>query len=643
MSAIAGILYFGGAPAEPGWVEKLTDVMKPCGPDERTHWRRGPIALGHCMLRTTPESMVERQPLANPDETVILVWDGRLDNREELQHELAAAGVALRDESDAELVLQSYMAWGEQCPERLLGDFAFAIWDERHSRLFCARDHMGVRPFFYTRTDRFFAFASEDEALAHLPGVSRALSEQRIAYFLAPSYLGFDYTRSWLKDISAISAAQSMSLSTDGTERAHMYWELQTGEEADYASDAECEEAFLRVFGEAVRCRMRTTGDIAAMISGGLDSASIAAMVKQLLPGLAGKGFHSYSAISDQPQTCPESRSILSLTQDLGGNAHYVSVPSFTGMLTVQDLIEAGWSKPHPVDNSILLPAMMCLAAGRAGHRVMLTGVCGDLTTHGCYSYIVALAKAKQWRPAWRESHAASLNHTYLQGTAPAWIFLRSLYQAFAPVGIKRFARKVPFLMNRSHPKGRLISPALARKIGLAEWHTQRDRHLQPFLTDIQRAHILSMQPPQGIASSMGGYNRVAGKFGVELRDPWADRRVAEFWARLPLKYKFRSGWTKYLVRSTLGADLPAEVVWRVGKEHVGWNMYYRLMDETATFIADTVEHHLSDVDNYVNTKAARQEYAAYLATKGHDQRSNVFDLVTLVSWVRRTRAADCL
>ena len=201
MSAIAGILYFHGAPLEPGLIEKLTSAMKRRGPDAQTHWMQASVGLGHCMLRTTPESIEEHQPLFSQDKNLVLVFDGRLDNRDELRRDLIAAGAVLRDHSDAELALQSYAAWGEDCPSRLLGDFAFAVWDARRQRLFCALDHMGARPFYYALDKQFFAFASEEEALLELPGVSRQPNEAMILHMLVPAYQSADNQRFWLKDV----------------------------------------------------------------------------------------------------------------------------------------------------------------------------------------------------------------------------------------------------------------------------------------------------------------------------------------------------------------------------------------------------------------------------------------------------------
>jgi asparagine synthase (glutamine-hydrolysing) len=109
----------------------MTSAMAYRGPDGIHHWVKGSVALGHCMLRTTPESLEEQQPLANEDESLVLVMDGRLDNREELQRAFRAHGINLRGQTDAELVLAAYQLWGEDSPNHLLGDFAYAVWDAR--------------------------------------------------------------------------------------------------------------------------------------------------------------------------------------------------------------------------------------------------------------------------------------------------------------------------------------------------------------------------------------------------------------------------------------------------------------------------------------------------------------------------------
>ena len=553
MSGIAGIIRCDGQPVEPGQVEAMTAAMRSRGPDGSHHWRQGNVALGLCMLRTTPESLDETQPLISDDGALVLVFDGRLDNRDELKRTLTLQGMAPRSSTDAELVLGAYRLWGEDSPQHLLGDFAYVVWDGRHQKLFCARDHMGARPFYFVSNRQIFAFASEDEALLGLPGVSNQPNEELIAHLLVPAFHDFDTQPAWLKDVSALMPAQSMVVAGNGVPRITTYWRLEPGEESAYASDQECQEAFLAVFGEAVRCRMRSAGPVAAMMSGGLDSAGIAAMVKRLLPEMPGKEFHTYSAIFDHPETCVESQCIQSLTKDLGANAHFVSVPSFQGMASVEDLIDIAWSKAHPIDNSILLPMMMCQAASRNQHRVMLNGVSGDLTMYVPNRYPAYLMRDGQWRQAWQACRAASRNNTYLRGVSPLKLWLLNAGTAYLPGKLKPLARRLRG--QRSPLAHSVIKPAFAQKLQLAErLRIQQAAAVQPERANLRQAHAEVINSPiLGIVLGLTGYEHMAGRYGVELRDPWADKRVVEFFLRLPLRFKVRDGWTKYLVRSAFG------------------------------------------------------------------------------------------
>ena len=147
MSGIAGIIHFDGRPVAPGEVEAMTAAMHYRGPDGINHWRKGSVALGQCMLRTTPESLEENQPLTNENESLVLVMDGWVDNWEELRCDLLGQGAVLRTRSDAELVLRAYEVWGKDCLPHIDGDFALVLWDAPHRKVFCARDRMGSKPF----------------------------------------------------------------------------------------------------------------------------------------------------------------------------------------------------------------------------------------------------------------------------------------------------------------------------------------------------------------------------------------------------------------------------------------------------------------------------------------------------------------
>lgn len=645
MSAIAGILYFDGASVEAGLVEKLTTAMVKRGPDGQTHWVNGSVALGHCMLQTTPEALEEQQPMASRDGTLVLVWDGRLDNRDELRQALSAKGAIVQGNTDPELVLLSYAVWGEECPGKLLGDFVFALWDATQRRLFCATDHMGARPLYYCRTDRFLAFASEDEALLNLPGISRRVNEELIATYLVPQFQIAAQSGFWLKDMSVLRAATTLLVSENGMCDTHTYWQLEPRDELVFSSDEECEKAFLEVFSTAVHCRMRSAGQVAAMMSGGLDSASIHAMVGRLLPDMPGKEFHTYSAISDDVEMCIESQCILSLVKDSTAIAHFVKVPSFSGFGSIEDLVDVGWSGVHPVKNSILLPAMMCLAASRDGHQVMLHGCSGDLTTHSPNQYIANFLRRGRLGTAWNESRSASRNHTHLRHLSAKRILYSNLKAAFVPPRLRALAKRLrPSLRSGSMVRDIVNSQFVQRLDLLARIRAQQSVAAPP-VEDIQRGHFRLLNSSHGIAGGLRAYERAAGRFGVELRDPWADRRVVEFFTRLPLKYKVRDGWTKYLARRTFQADWGIKVRERASKEHLGWIFHSRLMEESTQMMGDFLRDGVRCASAYLDSEKVGRNYSEHgkleignqaERERQHSLINDLYDSVILTAWLIR-------
>jgi asparagine synthase (glutamine-hydrolysing) len=149
MSAIFGVYNLDGKPVSPQLLEKMSNILKHRGTDNSGVWSDTSIGLGHRMLGATPESQNEKLPHVSIDKSLVITADARLDNREQLIDLLSPFA---KDDSlitDSELILSAYKKWGDGCAEHLLGDFAFAVWDTLQQKLFCARDHFGVKPFYY--------------------------------------------------------------------------------------------------------------------------------------------------------------------------------------------------------------------------------------------------------------------------------------------------------------------------------------------------------------------------------------------------------------------------------------------------------------------------------------------------------------
>jgi asparagine synthase (glutamine-hydrolysing) len=282
MSGIAGFYNLDGRPAESSFLERMTETIVHRGPDGTGRWINGPVGFGNLMLQTTPELANEKQPLTNENATLCLTMDGRIDNRLELRGTLESKGFPCRDTTDAELVLRAYECWAEDCPRQFLGDFAFAIWDTRKQQLFCARDHVGVRPLYYHCSGSLFAFGSEIRAILALPTIPRRLNESRVVDFLVEELDREDEESTFYQDVLRLPAGHSLTVGP-GRFALRDYWDLNAPPILKLKSLMEYGEAFREVFVEAVRCRLRSTHPVGSTLSGGLDSSSVVCTTRELL------------------------------------------------------------------------------------------------------------------------------------------------------------------------------------------------------------------------------------------------------------------------------------------------------------------------------------------------------------------------
>jgi asparagine synthase (glutamine-hydrolysing) len=641
MSGIAAIINFDGRPAEPARIAKITRAMASRGPDGSNHWVKGPVALGQCMLRTTPRSLEETQPLLNEDESVVLVMDGRIDNDKELRTGLLARGARLRTRADAELVLRAYEMWGKDCPTHLLGDFAFVIWDARRNELFCARDHFGVKPFHYFKGPDFLVLASDEEAFLDLPDVPRKVNEDRIAYILAPDFDGVDFNDSWLQGIVKLPPGKTLCVRPSGASQIATYWQLEPQDESRFSSDAECEEAFRSIFGEAVRCRVRSLGNPALMLSGGMDSASIAGAARSLPCLVPGAQLHTYSVVSDNAATCGETRNIHTIIKGHEQQAHLLCVPSFRGEFTDDDWRDIAWNKSHPANNSLALETAMLMAAARNGHRVMCDGIDGDLSTYARKRYYSTMMHSGAWREAWAECRQSHFNNTYLNRVSPVSMMMLGLWDVAATPRARRLKDAIAGVVKRWTGSNRdLIDPDFAKRLRIDERiHADRGLGNDDSPLSDQEFHIRALKHGS-IARSMDIMDRVAAKFGIEPRHPWSDKRVLDFYLRLPLRYKVRNGWTKYLVRTATQPWLDESVRLHTGKAHLGMEIVRRIVKVSEQKMHDILTGEGEQLLNpYVNRKVLRSMRgsfeAAPEAVSGEDI-ANLFYMTTVASWIQR-------
>src|SRR6267154_2052690 len=298
VSGFAGILHVDGSPVDRPLLERLTEFQKFRGSDAQNNWVDGSVGFGHTLLRISPESELERQPLSLDGKTWI-VADCRVDARPELIAELARSGHHdLVRAPDAELVLRAYTVWRDHCVDHLLGDYAFAIWDSTHRRLFCARDQMGVKPFYYAYADSSLIFSNTLDCIRRHPAVSSDLNDLAIADFLLFDMIQEPGATSF-KDIQRMPPAHTLTVAGENVS-IRRYWTLPVSEPIHYARDSHCVEHFQELLDTAVADRLRTSS-AGVMMSGGLDSATVAASAQKVFArNCVVPGLRAYTEVFDR-------------------------------------------------------------------------------------------------------------------------------------------------------------------------------------------------------------------------------------------------------------------------------------------------------------------------------------------------------
>ncbi|ROZ66376.1 asparagine synthetase B [Ramlibacter sp. WS9] len=275
MSCIAGLLDRAGKPIDPQWLHRMLARMKARAPDGDQVVCDGPVGFGHALLRTG-SSGAEAGYAISTDRQVWITADARIDGRADLIRELRAAGRRVENDAPhAELIVESYCAFGEEFLSHLIGDFAFALWDERSAKLICARDHFGVRPFHYVQAGDVFAFASDLDALLAIPQVSDELNEASVVDFLLFGAFQ-DAGSSIYRDIKCLPPATALTITTSHSTQRR-YWELPRHAETRFRRRSEYVEQFDELFKVAV-CDRLPDGAVAMQLSGGMDSTAIAAV-----------------------------------------------------------------------------------------------------------------------------------------------------------------------------------------------------------------------------------------------------------------------------------------------------------------------------------------------------------------------------
>jgi asparagine synthase (glutamine-hydrolysing) len=525
-----GAVFASGLPWAPG---------VPVG-DQAT--ARYGLALAHRRLAIVDLEPTGHQPMCDPARRLWIVYNGEIYNHVELRAELEREGRRFLGRSDTEVILAAYQAWGERAPERLNGMFAFAIWDADRRRLFCARDRLGVKPFYYQFDGHSFAFASEARALVltqpsrlhpHLPAIRDLLALDWVDH----------ESHSFFAGLHQLPGGHWLSFGADGLE-VRRWWGLDPDRRAP-AGAADLAREFAALFTDSVRLRLRADVEVGSCLSGGLDSSAVVTTAA----GLAPKALHAFTCAYDEGPAYDERAHVRAVAEASGATSHVV-VPDGSDFWRVFDTLADRQGEPTAGPGVYSQWQVMRLAHG-AGLKVLLDGQGGDETLAGYFRYLPTrlrdLAAAGDWAGfarlfgpvAGRLGLATTLLHTFEPWLpAPLVAALRRRY---------------------GQGKDRVISSAL-RKV--ASQAPRAPRSGRSGLWDQLAFDTTVRQLP----SLLRYEDRSSMAFGIETRLPFLDYRLVEFAFSLPDEERLDGVTTKAIARRALGDRIPAGVLARRDK-----------------------------------------------------------------------------
>jgi asparagine synthase (glutamine-hydrolysing) len=553
MCGIAGFVTNSKRERDDTTLARMTGLIRHRGPDDHDLWTDGTAFLGHQRLSIVDLS-TGHQPISNEDGNLWIIFNGEIFNHADLRPELERAGHIYRSRSDTETIVHAYEQYGPDCVQRFRGMFAFAIWDKRRRRLFCARDRLGIKPLYYYWDGLLLAFASEIKALLEHPSIATRFDES-----VLPEYLAFGYVsdeRTFFRGIRKLMPGHVLELDASGDSPKldiRRYWDVPTPVKQNRDDESWIRECRARL-EETVRMRLMSDVPLGAFLSGGVDSSAIVALMKRMVSGRVVTFSVGYK--EDEFSELGYARSVAR-TLDTEHREIVVSSDDFFGALP--SLV---WHEDEPIvwPSSVSLYFVARLSAEHV--KVVLTGEGSD-ELFGGYSryhfytlneqwlkwYRLAPAFARRGVRSWIASSPLlsatlrrKLQHTFLgQAEDLESLYLDNFYSAFSAAAQSR-------LLQRPDPT--------AIYANYRRYWSARDgaSALTRLLYADQKTYLIELLMKQ---------DQMSMACSIESRVPLLDHPLVEFAAQAPDRMKVRNGVGKYMFKRAVEDLLPPEIIHR--------------------------------------------------------------------------------
>ncbi len=555
MCGIAGLINCGNDQT----LTKMINTIHHRGPDDNgIKWfPKYNSGLGHQRLSIIDLSSLGHQPMTNESENLWITYNGEIYNYKEIKNALIQKGYHFKSDSDTEVLLKSYQEWGSDCLSKLNGMFAFAIFNTDNEELFAARDHLGIKPFFYYYDGKIFLFSSEIKAI-----LSSQLVEKSPDYFSLHTPTRFQISPyTGFKNILKLPAGFYLKYK-NGKLEIKQYWDIDIKEGSDYNEDELIEQLDF-LLNEGVRLQMISDVPVGILLSGGLDSSLIAAMMRKNTK----EDIHSFTIkFTDEDQKYEKIGEDYIYARQVAKNFNFISHEIEIKPDVVDLLPRLVWHMDEPVaDASAINTYLISEAAREIGIIVLLSGMGGD-EIFGGYRKQLACLRADLY-----QSFFPKIFRTIIQKifdkipVATSSRGLRSIRWIKRFLSFASLPRIIRFLSSDMSLTPEQYIKIFGNEISYEETHfyTSQLKHFsdpnlsylsQMCLNDTKiflAEHNLTVVDRSSMAAS------------IETRPPLIDKQVVEFMFTLQQKYKIRGNTQKYLQKRVAEKYLPSNIIYR--------------------------------------------------------------------------------
>jgi asparagine synthase (glutamine-hydrolysing) len=622
MCGIAGKVYADPERrVDPALLRRMSAVLAHRGPDDEGIHADGPAGLAARRLAIIDLSPAAHQPMGTPDGRFWIAFNGEVYNFQALRADLERQGVPLRSRGDTEVVLALYAREGPACLARLRGMFAFAIWDRAERTLFAARDRLGKKPLVYYHDAERFVFASEPKAACEDPEVPRAADPEAIHHYLTYGYVPAPWSA--FRGFRKLPPAHYL-LVRDGRLSLHRYWTLRYTPKRAGQAAALAEELVARL-EEAVRLRLISDVPVGALLSGGVDSSAVVALMRRAAAGPV----RTFSIGFDRPDY--DETAYARLVARHFETEHHELVVKPDAAAAVPRLV---WHYNEPYADSSALPSLALCEMARGFVTVALNGDGGDEAFLGYERYLAT--KLTGWIdrvPRVLRDGLRRASHLLPTGTprSPSYR-ARRLAEALTLDPVRRYAAWITCFGDER--KRELYTPDLGRALGgldsLALLDQAYARSDAPAFVERTAHADVQLYLPDDLLVKM---DIASMAHSLEVRSPFLDHEVVEFAASLPPELKLRGRTTKYLLKRAMRGTLPAAILTR-RKMGFGVPIDHWLRHELRDMAYDLLLDARARQRGYFRPEVVRRYLDEHVAGRAH-HHARLWALLVLEQWHR--------